>query len=147
MGFPCSAVPPQLVLWLKTKLPPYDFSDLLITCELENRPGTGRLKNLCVVTYRRPASVYTCNNIGRCPFGHGTARPILEGRNIFLHVIMYTLVSLLDIMPPKKQVIKKRKERLSQTLTVLGGIHVPHSLKTAAIAIALVRFMLFILSF
>ena len=42
------------MLWSQKKLTTYDFSDLQITSEFDNRQGTGRfLRNVsCVVTYR-----------------------------------------------------------------------------------------------
>jgi len=42
------------MLWSQIKLTTYDFSDLHITGEFDNRPGTGRfLRHFsCVVTYR-----------------------------------------------------------------------------------------------
>ena len=45
------------MLWSKIKLTSYDFSDLHITGEFDNRPGTGRFlrKFSCVVTYRTGA--------------------------------------------------------------------------------------------
>ena len=67
------------LLWSQIKLTSYDFSDLHITGEFDNRPGTGRFLRIfsCVVTYptgagRRlymktltdaaPGRFYTCNN-------------------------------------------------------------------------------------
>jgi len=46
-----------------TKMPPYDFSDLQITGEIDNRPGTGRFSTF--FPYVVTASVF--DNIGRCP--------------------------------------------------------------------------------
>jgi len=45
------------MLWSQIKLTTYVFSDLHITGEFDNRPGTGRfLRNFsCVVTYRTGA--------------------------------------------------------------------------------------------
>jgi len=46
-----------LMLWSQIKLTSYDFSDVHITGELDNRPGTGRFLRIfsCVVTYRTGA--------------------------------------------------------------------------------------------
>ena len=56
---------------------------------------------------------------------------------------VYTKTDFLVIMPPKIGLLNKA--RLNQTLTVMGWK--PHLLKTATIAIAIVRCMLFIHSF
>ena len=54
-------VPPYKVLlfmlWVKIKLTSYDFSDLQITGEFDNRPGKRRFLRIfsCVVTYRTGA--------------------------------------------------------------------------------------------
>ena len=47
----------QLMLWSQIKLTSYDFTDLHITGEFNNRPGTGRFLRIfsCVVTYRTGA--------------------------------------------------------------------------------------------
>jgi len=41
------------MLWSQIKLTSYDFSDVHITGEFDNRPGTGRFLRIfsCVVTY------------------------------------------------------------------------------------------------
>jgi len=45
-----------VMFWSQIKLTSYDLSDVhtCITCEIDNRPGTGRLLGIssCVVTYR-----------------------------------------------------------------------------------------------
>ena len=45
------------MLWSQIELTSYDFSDLHITGEFDNRPGTGRFLRFfsCVVTYRTGA--------------------------------------------------------------------------------------------
>jgi len=45
------------MLWSQIKLTSYDFTDLHITGEFDNRPGTGRFLRIfsCVVTYRTGA--------------------------------------------------------------------------------------------
>ena len=47
----------SLMLWSQIKLTSYDFSDLHITSEFDNRPGTGRFLRIlsCVLTYRTGA--------------------------------------------------------------------------------------------
>ena len=47
----------NVMLWSQIKLTSYDFSDLHITGEVKNRPGTGRFIRIftCVVTYRTGA--------------------------------------------------------------------------------------------
>jgi len=63
----------HLMLWSQIKLTSYDFSDVHITGEFNNRPGT-IFKNFLLrghISYgHRPASVY--ENIGRCPTGNRT---------------------------------------------------------------------------
>jgi len=46
-----------VMLWSQIKLTSYDFTDLHITGEFANRPGTGRFLRFfsCVVTYRTGA--------------------------------------------------------------------------------------------
>jgi len=55
--------------------------------------------------------------------------------------MIYTLISLCAIMPLKIGYEKQKRKTYPDSDTL------PHSLKTAAIAIALVLFMLFILNF
>jgi len=60
------------MLWSQLKLTSYDFSDLHVTGEFDNRPSTGRYLRIFLlldhIAYgRRPGSVYI--NIGRCPSG------------------------------------------------------------------------------
>jgi len=45
------------MLWSQIKMTLYDFSDVHITGEFDNRPGTGRFLRIfsCVVTYRTGA--------------------------------------------------------------------------------------------
>jgi len=65
-----------LMLWSQIKLTLYDFTDLYITGEFDNCPGTGRFLRIftCVVTYRTGAGRRLISyNIGRCPAGHRTA--------------------------------------------------------------------------
>ena len=52
-----SAIPTALMLRLQIKLTLYDFSDLHITGEFDNRPGTGIFFRMfsCVVTYHMGA--------------------------------------------------------------------------------------------
>jgi len=73
------------MLWSQIKLTTYDFSDLLITGEFDNRPGTGRfLRNFsCVVTYRTGggrrlymiSSAHARPGIVRCPDGVVRVKP------------------------------------------------------------------------
>ena len=146
------------MLWSQIKLTSYDFSDLHITGEFDNRPGTGRFLRIfsCVVTYRtgagrrlyiktsadaRPGTV-RCRTVPgrRCrrSAGHRT----VPGRfyTNFSRAMMNTFISKFAIIPPNKQVVTK--ERLWLTLTVM----VMKMLKTAKISIALVGCRLIILS-
>ena len=115
------------MLWSQIKLTSYDFSDVHITGEFDNRPGTGRFLRTfsCVVTYRTGAvrRLYI-KNIGRCPTGHRTmsygalpalwkisrtpygARPILHE---FSRAIMVTFTPKCAIIPHKKQVVQIKK--------------------------------------
>jgi len=54
-----SSVTNYLMLWSQIKLTSHDSSDLHITGEFDNRPGTGRFLRCssCVVTYRTGASL------------------------------------------------------------------------------------------
>jgi len=47
----------KVMLWSQIKLTSYDFTDLHITSEFDNRPGTGRFLRIfsCVVPYRMGA--------------------------------------------------------------------------------------------
>jgi len=123
------------MLWSQIKLTSYDFSDLHITGEFDNRPGTGRFLRFffCVVTYRtgagrrlytktsadaRPGTVQCCTVPGRCckrSAGHHT----VPGRfnTNFSRAMMNTFISKFAIIPQNKQVVTK--ERLRLTLTVM----------------------------
>jgi len=65
----------HFMLWSQIKLTWYDFTDLHITGEFDNRPGIGRfLKNFLLRGYisygRRPASyMITSAMPGRAPYG------------------------------------------------------------------------------
>jgi len=82
------------MVWSRTTLTPYDFSDLQITGEFDNRPDIERFLRIfsCVVKYR-PASVY--DNVGR-----------LYMNATHFQVQCYTLISKFAIISPKKQVVK-----------------------------------------
>ena len=124
-----------LMLRSQIKLTSYDFSDLHITGEFDNRPGTGRFLRIfsCVVTYRtfagrrlyiktsadaRPVTV-RCRTVPgrRCKIsaGHRT----VPGRfyTNFSRAMMITFISSFAFIPPNKQVVTK--ERLRLTLTVM----------------------------
>ena len=109
------------------KLTSYDFSDLHIIGEFDNRPGTGRfLRNLpCVVTYRtgagrrlymktsadaRPGSVRRRTVPGRRS-KRSTGHRTVPGRfyTIFTCNDEYICISKFGIIPPKKQFVKLRK--------------------------------------
>jgi len=49
-----------IMLWSQIKLTSYDFSDVHVTGEFDNRPGTGGFLGIfsCVVTYRTGAVRY-----------------------------------------------------------------------------------------
>jgi len=59
-----------IALWSQIKLTSYDFTDLHITGEFDNRPGTGRFLRIfsCVVTYRT---------------GAGTEQPFMLSCNVY----------------------------------------------------------------
>jgi len=89
------------MLWSQIKLKSYDFSDVHITGEVDNRPGTGRFLRIfsCMVTYRtgavRHLYMKTLADARRC-------------RN-FSRAIMNTFTSKFAIIPHKKQVVKIRQ--------------------------------------
>ena len=98
------------------KLTSYDFKDLHITGEFDNRPGTGRFLRIffCVVTYRTGAGrrLYMKTSadtrpalweINRTPYG---ARSILHE---FSRAMMNICISKFAIIPPKNQIVKIRK--------------------------------------
>jgi len=117
------------------KLTSYDFSNLHITDEFDNRPGTGRFLRIfsCVVTYRtgagrrlyiktsadaRPGTVRCRTVPGRCckrSAGHRTVPSRFH--TIFSRAMMNTFISKFAIISPNKQVVTK--ERLRLTLTVM----------------------------
>jgi len=85
------------MLWSQIKLAPYNFSDLQITGEFDNQPGTGRFfGNFLVVTYRTSAGrrLYI---ITSADARHGT----VHGCNKCSRAMMYTLISTFAIIPPK----------------------------------------------
>ena len=111
------------MLWSQIKLASYDFTDLHITGEFDNPPGTGRFLRIfsCMVTYctgtgqhlvssdhcttsygARPA----LKEIRRTPYGAWT---ILHRWSNFSCAIIYTLTSKFPTIPSKKQVVKIRK--------------------------------------
>ena len=59
------------MLWSQIKLTSYDFSDVHITGELDNRPGTGQFLRIfsCVFTYRTGAvrRLYMKTSAGALP--------------------------------------------------------------------------------
>ena len=61
------------MLWSHIKLTSYDFSDVHITGEFDNRPGTGRFLRIfsCVVTYRTDVVWHLKTSAGARP---GTVR-------------------------------------------------------------------------
>jgi len=119
------------MLWSQIKLTSYDFSDLHITGEFDNRPGAGRFLRIfsCVVTYRtgagrrlyiktsadvRPGTVRCLTLPGRrCKrsAGHRT----VPGRfnTNFSRAMINTFISKFAIFPPNKQVVTK--ERLTDS--------------------------------
>ena len=124
------------MLWSQIKLTTYDFSDLQITGEFDNRPGTGRfLRNFsCVVTYRtaggrrlymissgdaRPGTV-------RCPDGVVRDQPdtvqcpanFAQMKHIFTRNDENNNIKMFAIIPLKKQVVKIRNTD-AKTLTVM----------------------------
>jgi len=87
------------MLWSQIKVTSYDFSDLHISGEFDNRPGTGRfLRNFsCVVTYRTGAGrrLYMVTSV--------------DFTRILTCNDEYIYISKFAIIPPKKQVVKIRK--------------------------------------
>ena len=67
----------QLILWSQIKLTSYDFSDLHINGEFDNRPGTGLFLRIfsCVVTYRTSAG-RRLYKIASADARSGTVRPL-----------------------------------------------------------------------
>jgi len=63
--------PMLVMLWSQIKLTSYNFSDLHITVEFNNRPGTGQFLRFftCVVTYRTGAArrLYMITSVGARP--------------------------------------------------------------------------------
>ena len=115
----------MLMLWSQIKLTSYDFSDVHITGEFDNRPGTGRFLGIfsCVVTYRngavrrlylkhRPVLARAPYDVVRCPAGvvkdkPDTVRCPADFTRIF--TCNDTFISKFAIIPQKKQVVKIRK--------------------------------------
>ena len=109
------------------KLTSYDFSDVQITGEFDNRPGTGRFLRIFsgMVTYRTGAfrRLYMKTSAGARPgtvrhrtvprrrckrsAGHRT----VPGRfyTNFSRAFINTFISKFAIIPQKKQVVKIRK--------------------------------------
>ena len=118
----------MLMLWSQIKLASFDFSDLHITGESDNRPGTGRFLRIfsCVVTYRTGAGrrlyIKTSADARRCKrsAGHRTV-PVRFYTN-FSRAVMNTLISKFAIIPPNKQVVTKEKLRLTLTVMVMKTI-------------------------
>jgi len=134
------------MLWSQIKLTSYDFSDLHITGEFDNRPGTGRFLRIfsCVVTYRTGAGrrlyIKTLTDarpsIVRC-----RTVPVRFYTN-FSRAVMITFISKFAIFPPKNRLLQKKD---------WGWLWQwwwwkPHLHKTAKISIALVGCRLIILS-
>ena len=112
----------HIMLWSQIKLTTCDFSDLQITSEFDNRPGTGRfLRNSLAWSHiiRAAAGVgiwyhllmpgwtpYVARTalleISRTPYN---ARPIVHGWNTFSRAMMNKKISKFAIIPPKKQVV------------------------------------------
>ena len=123
MGFLLHSDYVEFMLWSQIKLTSYDFSDLHITGEFDNRPGTGLFLSIfsCVVTYRtgagrrlyiktsadaRPGTV-RCRTVPgwRCKrsAGHRT----VPGRfyTNFSRAMMNTFISKFAIILANKQVV------------------------------------------
>jgi len=147
----------ELLLWSEIKLTSYEFSDLQITGEFDNRPGTGRFKKKfsCVVTYRTGAAGVCIRTqrlmLGRAPYDivsyvrHCT----VPGRRCkrFTRMIqtftcndvhVYTLIPKFPIIPPKKRVIKIRNTETDSDRDG-GETHTCSRLQKKSIA--LVRYM------
>ena len=92
----------RIMLWSHIKLTPYDFSDLQITGECDNRPGTGRFLRIfsCVVTYRTGAvrTPCSCTILGeidavRCPW------IVCDHSIIQISIIIYIIDEFVRIFP------------------------------------------------
>jgi len=79
-----------LMLWSQIKLTSYDFSDLHITGEFDNCPGTGRFLRIfsCVVTYRTGAK--DCKKFNSTCSLH-VNHPQLLKRNIYFCIYVLGL--------------------------------------------------------
>ena len=100
------------MLWSQIKLTPYDFSDLQITGDFDNRPGTGHFLKIfsCVVTNHMGAgrrlymiaSAYTRPGIVRC---RRCKRSNLEFemKQFFTYNDVYTNINI------RQRLLKKRK--------------------------------------
>jgi len=116
------------MLWSQIKLTSYDFSDLHITSEFDNRPGTERFLSIfsCVVTYRtgagrrlyiktsadaRPGTV-RCRTVPDRRCKRSAKHRTVPGR-FYTCNKEYIYIKI----PPNKQVVTK--ERLRLTLTVM----------------------------
>ena len=87
------------MLWSQIKLTSYDFSDLHITGEFDNRPGTRQFLRIfsCVVTYRTGAGrhmyryMITVVDVVWCPAGIVRDQTMYRARPI-LHEFSRTLM-------------------------------------------------------
>jgi len=100
-----------LMLCLQIKLTSYDFSDLHITGEFDNRPGTGRLLRFfsCVVTYRTGAgrrlymitSAYARPGTVRCCMVSGRRCKKSAGHRTILHEFSHAMMNrFISNSPP-----------------------------------------------
>jgi len=134
----------MFMLWSQIKIPPNNFSYLQITSEFENcqTPDIFSAFFPCVVTFRTGAGrrLYNYDNIGRWHFRLTTQmKQISMCNDDYINMIFCHHAS-------KGRGCQKRKTE-SDSDSDGGDNNTRFIVKTAATAVALVRCMLFILSF